>query len=311
MLHGSGSGRPEWRSRLQTAVTRRSALSSMLVAISAVAGLAQEPPLPDKATFTREVRARIRTDGQAQRGYSYVETRKDQKLDASGRMVEETVSVIESYPGLPGEERWQRVLIVDGKPVPASELAERDRERQREVEAYVRRNARQGRSDRERLAREREKERREREEAIEDAFRVFDFEMVRREKVNGHDTILVTMVPRPNVEARTTIGRMAQSFHGRVWISESDYEMVKLEVEALKDLSFGMGLLARIHKGTRMMFERRKVNNESWLPARMSYSASARVLLLRRMRIGRISEFANYKLFSVDTKTSYSVPSQR
>ena len=62
---------------------------------------------------------------------------------------------------------------------------------------------------------------------------------------------------------------------------------------------FGLGLLARIHKGTVATFERRKVNNDVWLPAKVTWTASGRVLLVRRLRLRGISEFSDYKKFTV------------
>ena len=50
-------------------------------------------------------------------------------------------------------------------------------------------------------------------------------------------------------------------------------------------------------------FERRKVNGEQWLPARATYSASARVMLVKMMRIGGTLEFSDYRKFSVETDT--------
>jgi hypothetical protein len=41
------------------------------------------------------------------------------------------------------------------------------------------------------------------------------------------------------------------------------------------------------------------VNNEVWLPARVTWTASGRVLLLRRLRLRGISEFSGYKKFTV------------
>ena len=40
-------------------------------------------------------------------------------------------------------------------------------------------------------------------------------------------------------------------------------------------LSFGLGLLARVHKGTVATYQRRKVNNEAWLPEQVTWTASA------------------------------------
>src|SRR5262245_17871428 len=129
--------------RRRTRLSFSTIVRLMVLALALVAcfsgARAQDRPLPDRETFTREVRARMRTADQAQDAYSYGETTKDQKLDESGRVVEETLKVIESYPGFPGESRWERMIVEDGKPVPLAELAREDRERQREAEAYARR----------------------------------------------------------------------------------------------------------------------------------------------------------------------------
>ena len=79
----------------------------------------------------------------------------------------------------------------------------------------------------------------------------------------------------------TDDGKIMRKFKARAWLSESDYELVRAEIEAIDTLSFGFGLLARVHKGTVATYERRKVNNEVWLPAEVTWTASARVLLLQ------------------------------
>ncbi len=100
--------------------------------------------------------------------------------------------------------------------------------------------------------------------------------MIRREPIDGHVTILATLDPKESVKPQTDDGKIMRNFKARAWISESDYELVRIEIEAIRDLSFGMGLLARVHKGTVATFERRKVNNEVWLPAKVTWTASGR-----------------------------------
>src|SRR3954470_24929482 len=121
--------------------------------------------------------------------------------------------------------------------------------------------------------------------AVDDIFRIYDIRMIRRETIDGHDTILATLNPKAGVKPQTDDGDIMRHFKARAWISESDYELVRVELEAVSDLSFGMGLLARVHKGTVASFERRKVNNEVWLPAKVTWSASGRLLLVRRLRL--------------------------
>ena len=132
--------------------------------------------------------------------------------------------------------------------------------------------------------------------------------MLGREALEGHDTIAFSLTPRPGVKPRTRDGGIMRNFSGRAWISESDYELVRLDIEAIDTVSFGFGLLARVHKGSQASFRRRKVNDEAWLPAMATYTASARVALVKVMRRGGVSEFSDYKKFGVDTSVTYARP---
>ena len=265
---------------------------------------AQDRPLPDYETFAAQVKTHLATDEERQSGYMFVERRTEQKLDGSGRSRDESVKVFEVYPGLPGEDRYRRLIEEDSKPVPQARLAAQDRERQKEVESYARRAS----TGAERETRQREKERRRYDAAVDDLFRIYDIHMVRRESIEDHDTVFATMTPKDGVKPQTDDGKVMRHFKARAWISESDYELVRVEIEDIDDLSFGLGLLARVHQGTVATFQRRKVNNEIWLPEQVTWTASARVLLLKRLRLRGVSEFSGYRKFTVDTSTTYTSP---
>jgi hypothetical protein len=258
---------------------------------------AQDRPLPDFNTFSAQVRKHLATDEERQSGYVYVERRTEQKVDSSGRPTSETVKVYEIYPGLPGQQRYRRLIEENGRRLMPDQIARQDRERQKDVDEYVKAQASE--SQRQKAAREQEKARRRTSAAIDDLFRIYDIRMVRRESIDGHTTILATLDPKENVRPQTDDGKIMRNFKARAWVSEADYELVRIEIEAIRDLSFGMGLLARVHKGTVATFERRKVNNEVWLPAKVTWTASGRVLLVRRLRLRGISEFSDYKKFTV------------
>ncbi|MCM3878837.1 MAG: hypothetical protein ND807_01900 [Vicinamibacterales bacterium] len=282
-------------------------MRSLLTALLLVSvASAQDRPLPDFDTFSTQVKKHLATDEERQSGYMFTERRIEQKLDGAGRKTSETIKVFEVYPGLPGEERYRRLIEEDGRPVPADKLAKQDRERQQDVESYAKSQSSESR--RQKAAREREKARRENDAAIDDIFRIFDIRMVRRESIDGHATILATLDPKAGVKAKTDDGKVMQHFKARAWVSETDYELVRIEIEAVRDLSFGLGLLARVHKGTVASFERQKVNNEVWLPLNVTWTASGRVLLFKRLRLRGISEFSGYRKFTVDTSTTYTTP---
>jgi len=267
---------------------------------------AQNRPLPGQESFLAETRKHIETDSTLQNGYVYVETRREQKLDKGGRTREESVKVVESYPGFPGEGRWERLIAENGRPVPAEELARQDRERQRKAGEMVQRLARDSSKELARQERELQTARREREEAVSDIFsNVFDIRMIGRERVEEHDTIAFVLTPRRDAKPKTRVGDQIRHFSVRAWISEKDHELVKLEAEGIDDLKSGLGVLARLHKGAQLSILRRKVNGEVWLPAVVTYNGSARVGLLVTLRRSGTSEFSGYRKYSVNTSEGF------
>jgi len=269
---------------------------------------AQQRPLPNADAFLQETKKHLQTDSALQSNYSYVETRRELKLDSRGQAAGESVKVIESYPGLPGEGRWERMISEDGKPVPQDQLARLDRDRQKKAEDYAKRLASQPAKTAADQRREWEKDQRETARILDDIYRVYDIRMLGRETIDGHDTIKFSLTARPNAQALTREGGMARHFAVLAWVSETDYELAKLEAEATDTVPIALGLLARVSKGSRLTFERRKVNDEVWLPARATYMGSARIALIKTIRRGGSSEFSNYKKFTVGTSTTFESP---
>jgi hypothetical protein len=283
---------------------------AVAVAVLGVTPLAaQERPLPDRERFLGDVRKRLQTDSSLQRSYIYTETRREQKLDGRGRVQQESVKVFESYPGLPGEGRWERLISENGRPRDPSDLEKEMRDRQKKAEKLVRATTEQPVRQQARQQREYAEQRREFDAMLDDLFLLYDIRMERRESIDGHQTIAFALTPRPDAKPRTREGSQMRKFNVRAWVSESDLELVRVDAEAIETLTMGFGLLARLHKGAMLSFVRTKVNDEVWLPSRVSYSGSARVGLIAVLRRSGTSEFSGYRKFSVDTSTTYQRPS--
>lgn len=276
---------------------------ALLLFIAAIPA-AQDRPLPDYDAFAARVKTRLASDEERQSGYMFIERRTEQKLDASGRPQVESVKVFEVYPGLPGEDRYRRLIEENGKPVPPSTLARHDRERQQTVEMYAQRmsTGAEQHQDMQRVERRRQRYR----AAVDDLFRMYDIHMTGRESLDGHDTIVALLSPKAGMKPQTDDGKIMQHFKARAWISESDAELVRVDIEAIDDLSFGWGLFARVHKGAVATYQRRKVNNEMWLPEKVTWTGSARVLLVKQLRRQGVAEFSGYRKFTVDTSTTYT-----
>jgi len=289
-------------------ICRMSLVIAAFVLAAGSAPVMQERPLPDQASFLTETRKHLQTDSTLQSSYVYVEKRRELKLGKDGRTTDESVKVFESYPGFPGEERWERLVSENGRPVSPAELARQDRERLKLANEIARRTTDDPAKERARQERERQKARRERDAAVSDIFNVFDIRMTGRERVDNHDTIAFSLNPRRDASPQTREGKQMKHFRLRAWISEDDHELVKLDAEAIDPLSFGFGIIARLNTGAQLSFLRRKINGEVWLPAIVTYSGSARVGLVATLRRSGTSEFSGYRKYSVDTSSSVTGP---
>ena len=124
----------------------------------------------------------------------------------------------------------------------------------------------------------------------------------------GQPVLVATLTPRKYVQPKTREGKWMVKFSGRIWVSESDYQIAKIEMVAQDALTIGLGFVGRVHEGSRLTFARRKVNNEVWLPAEARMEATGRTLLFRSFSFDTITTFSDYRKWSVDTSVTYGLP---
>jgi len=285
----------------------RSGLFVILMLMHPAANAAQEWPLPELEPFLKKVRARLQPDYTLQNSYTYVETRRESKLDKQGRVTGVSEKVFESYPGFPGEDRWERLIAEDGKPVPANELEKVDRRRQEKAVSYARRLQEHPEQEQAKQLRLQKESQQQASKAVADIARVYEIRILRREIVDGHPTIALSLTPRPKAKPQTREGRDMRHFAVTAWVSESDFEVVRVDVVGIHTVKMGLGvgLFARLHEGAKLSFVRRKINDEVWLPATSIYEGSARLGLVKVVRQRGESEFTNYRKFSVDTQSVF------
>lgn len=275
----------------------------LLQGSSAAQGSAQN--LPDLDAFLRSVRAHLRSDRLLQSQYTFNLKETEIQLDKQGNTKETHVDKYEVYPSLEEDLTYLRLISKDGKPLSPEEIEKQDRKADRKFRERERELQKAGIDERaQRLAKEAEEKRKE-DVVIDELFHLYDISMVRRDTIEGHAAILLEFRPRPRYKPSTREGKILAKLAGRAWFCEEDQQLIQIEVELIDNLSFGLGLLARLNKGATGVLLRRRVNNEIWLPAEARFSGTARLLVLKGIRIKAISEFSNYKKFSVDTSIRY------
>jgi hypothetical protein len=271
------------------------ALGGLLV-FTAPARSGDEPaaaPLPDARAFLAEVRERLHTDDFLLDQYTFTEKQTERHLDGNGNVTKVTSASYEVYPSAEPGHTYRKLVERDGKALPVDDLAKEDR-KQQEKEAKAAARSPEVQAER----------RRKEAEAVEELFRLYDIRIVGREAVDGRDAILATFAPRPGIDTATRASRILKKFSGRAWIDEKDCQLVRVEAELTDDLSFGFGILAKLKKGARAELQRRKVNDEIWLPAEARFVGYARLFLVKGLNIDTLSEYSDYKKFTVATEAT-------
>ena len=265
----------------------------------------QDKPLPDPAGFMAEFRKTLHSDDKLLRDYTYIEKETEITLDSKGQTRKAETNV---YQVTHAAEDWQtsrRLISKNGVPLTEKELEKEDREEQQRIAKETRKRANQSEAKRQR---EKAKTDREESEVIDDIFLLYDYQLVRREARGNAATILVVFKPRAAYKPKTSGGKMFQHIAGRLWIAESDHELVRLEAEVIDPIKFGAGILAKLQKGSTLSFERKKINNEIWLPVKAEASLSGRLFLIKGINVREITEYSEHKKYSVDTILDFREP---
>jgi hypothetical protein len=252
------------------------------------------PHAPTGAELGRRIREAVRLDYQAQAAYTYVERRRDVKISRLGKVTIGPVRTFQVLPSPVPGQTYKRLIAVDDKPLSPEELAKRDAEHAADLEESKARHARETPSQRaERLERA-DREQREREEILEDAFRTFQATVERREIVDGVPVLVARLEPRENARATTREGRWMSHFEGYLWVAEADAQIVKVDMRATSDVTIGWGVVGRVHKGTRVLYVRRRVESV-WLPSETTYEASGRTLIFRPFQFTVTTTYSDYR----------------
>jgi hypothetical protein len=236
-----------------------------------------------------------RANYKKERDYTYLDRVVQNKLDGKGETKSsesKTYEIVDLYG-----EQVQRLVAKNGAPLSEEDAAKEEKR----IEKLT--NKRKNESDGERAKRreEEEKRRQKNREFVREVADAFDFHLVGSEMLNGRDAWVISGEPRPGFQPHSKEAQMLSKFHGRLWIDKAELQLAKMDVEALDTVSFGW-VLARIHKGTRLVFEQTRVNGEVWLPQHLSFKFDARVALFKGYNEQDDESYSDYKKFRTTTR---------
>src|SRR5580700_10396795 len=236
-----------------------------------------------------------RANYQKQRDYTYIDREVENQLDGQGGIKStesKTYEIMELYG-----EQVQRLIAKDDKP-----LSEKDATKEEErIGKLTSKRKNESTEKRAKRQAEEEKQREKNREFVREVADAYDFRLVGSETLNGRDTWVIAGEPRPGFQAHLKEAQILPKYHGRLWIDKKEMQLAKMDVEALDTVSFGW-VLARIHKGTRLVFEQARVNEEVWLPRQVNFTFDARIALFKSYHEEWEDTFRDYKKFRATAK---------
>jgi len=253
------------------------------------------PPTNDSQEIMRRALDVDQSAFQLTRNYTFERREELKVLDKRGGLKKHEINTYDVT--ILYDEPYSRRIRRNDKLLTGQE----ERKEAEKLDRFVAERKNESQKEHEKRRAKQEKERQEARAFVRDIINAYDFRIVGEEAVEGFDTYVVDAVPRKDFRPTQPHADVLPKLRGKIWISKKDYGCVKLEAETLDTISWGFFLL-RIHKGTTFRLEQTRVNDEIWLPRRMSLHASARVALFANDAVDWESSFSNYKKFSSATR---------
>lgn len=227
--------------------------------------------------------------------YTYVQETAEHRLDGNGQ-VKSTETKTYEVMILAGSH-VERLVAKNGKPLSDKEAAEEEKRIQKIVDKRKNETPEQA----EKRLKQEEKDREETRQFVNEVADAYNFRQVGMESLGGREAYVIDAEPRPGFQPHSKEAKLLPKFRCRVWIDKAEEQWVKVDAEAIETVSYGL-ILARVHKGSRVIVQQTRVNDEVWLPQQVSVKIDARVALLKNIDIAAEVTYRDYKKFRSDFK---------
>jgi len=230
-----------------------------------------------------------------QRDYTYIQREEQHKLDGKGEVKSteiKTSEIMELYG-----EPVERLIAKDDKP-----LSDKDAKKEEEkLQKVIEKRKNESEEDRKKREEKEEKEREQGRQFVREVADAYNFRFAGIESLAGRNTYVIDAEPLPGYQAHMKEAKMLPKFRFRAWIDKDESEWTKLDIQCIDTVSFGV-FLARFHKGSRIILEQTRVNDEVWLPQHVAVKIDVRLALLKNFNVEDDISYRDYKKFRTNTR---------
>lgn len=239
-------------------LSRLASIAALVITSSLLnaSGLASQPPEADVQEIVDRAIARSEAQEYVVAQFESMMQSIVESLDGKGSVKKEEKAVYRRYPILGAV--YDEMIEKDGRPLTEKELAKEKKQKDkfvREVEKRTARGEPPQPEDNERIRLDQE------------FFSRYRLELIAEETVRGHTCWVVYIEPREGtLPVRRRIDHALNNSTGKLWITQQDYGLARVEFEMQKPFRYWGGLVAMIRNTVgKLNFER--VEPDLWMPA--------------------------------------------
>jgi hypothetical protein len=243
----------------------------------------------------RQTAANDMENDKRQRDYTYIQREEEHHLDGKGQVKStetKTSEVLEIYG-----EQVERLIAKDDKPLPEKDA----RKEEEKIQKLIDKRKNESEEERDKREKKEEKDREQNRQFVREVADAYNFTFVGIESLSGRDAYVIDGEPRPGYEPHLKEAKILPKFRFRAWIDKDESQWKKLDIQCIDTVSFGL-FLARVHKGSRIIIEQTRINDEVWLPQHIAVKIDVRLALLKNFDVEDDITYRDYKKFRTDTK---------
>ncbi|MBI4903540.1 MAG: hypothetical protein HY820_07895 [Acidobacteria bacterium] len=203
-------------------------------------------------------------------------------------------------------QSYEKLIEKDGKQLTGDKL----RKEQEKLDKLVAKRQKESEAERNKRLAGHEKDRRRQREFAQEIPNAYNFRLLGEEAVGGRPAWMIEATPREGFHSSVPRANILKKFRGRLWVDKSEYQLVRIDAEAIDTVSFGL-VLARIGKGTKFFLEQTRVNDEVWMPKTVQVTLDARLGLIKKLQGDVDVRFDSFRKFQSESKIVSTAETQQ
>jgi len=185
---------------------------------------------------------------------------------------------------------YERVVAIDGHKL----APDKEKEEQQKYEKAANERQHESAEQRSKRIAKYEAERKRDQTMLQQLTSAFDFHLVGKKHLLGHDVFVLKATPRKGYRAPDRDSQVLTGMEGTMWIDRKTYQWVKVEAHVVHPVRIE-GFVAEVEPGTMFEVEKRPVAGDIWMASHFAMKSNAKVMLVIPNKGEEDDTYFNYR----------------